>query len=1513
MGEASYTQTSFLGGEWSPFFQGRTDHPKYKTALDLSRNGFPLEEGAWVRRPGSRLKAQTYKNKPARIYPVEFTTSEPYDVEFTDGWLRLFQGHQPVFTTDGPQTVTAISTANPAQITLSAIVTWATGDEIYFQFGPGTPTGGLPLRNRSFTVTKIDTQHFTLTDTITGATINGSTLALAGGFTLTASRVLRLPTPYVNGNWATNRIIQNQDLGVVLNNKYIPYLLEITEGTIAQTASAIFEPIIFQDGPYLDPITDTAGTTSILTWTGGTYAGPPLADGGGNLPSPVPIGGTCGCLTANALTDGTEVFLAAYFVYTGHGDPQIGAPYLGPTASNCSPGYWTNRENQGWAPVDPNGVGAQVTGTITITAQFQAWKATTNYQPGNYVTDGGVSYKAILASTGIEPGIAGGWATYWQIVDSGIAVTGDGNTPVGFQTTDVGRMVRLWSQPPVWDPRILYQPGVMVSYQGSAYAMTGANTFGGDVRAGLNPATTFTAPQWGTLMQQQAINSDPNWQTDVLGTDVQLRPGWAPVGPAGQWSWGRITQVLASNQAVVTLDADSAPITCPAGNPPITIWRMGLWSDTTNYPASGSFYEGRFWFGGAVKNRFDTTKTFGWKKDSDIVDMSPTLTSGDQVNGFTSDGTVTDDCGISYTLESKDANEIVWFEPDRNGLLVGTAGGEWLIEASTLSDPITPTSIQCKRVTKYGCADIEPRRTGISLVFIQKFRRRVMEFLADVFTGKYIAPHLNETAKHLSSPGIAEIGYQEELAPILWARTGPSTLTESTTQQVILSSPTWDPHYTSTLATLTNNNLTITDSYTNYNGIGVAVDLTNMLIWFFNPWSGTWNETTLGSADPARGIGGWAINPAMAGATIFPCVSLANNVVNNVITANFGGSPFKLQPQSTSPPAGFAPWGSGVTWNPSDMAPSGIALSNGNLTATGTTNYVVGHNSVRATVGQTSGKWYFEISLDVQSGNGTFIGLATSAFTLADPIGFPFSCGISNDGDAWLLPTSFHTGWLYDQQINAGVVGRTTLGTVGHASGKYYFEVRVNKLASNGGYLIGIGNHILSLSSQSGGGIFLGQDMNGVGADPNAGVVFNNVILANFDVLSAGDWVGVAVDLDNKKIWYWNGTQARWNHDILANQNPVGAVGGALFTTMPLPAYPAGSVLNWADSNELTLNCGQSPFQFTVPTGFLAWATAVVTTITTPTFVTSPGGLIGATYRRVSAFTTEVPAFVGWHRHDLGHGRGITSIAVGPSGDGTLDNIDMVTTDGTNYYVEGCTQIFDEDDVLTDGWFVDGGLVPDSVYQDTVSSVTGIRFTGLWPLVGKTVTVMAFGLDLGDFTVDSNGTVFVPYGSGIQPTTIDYTKPGAGAYLFTAAYITANLLPVPGRNGAPNYASGYMPCVVGSTFTSQGQLLRPTAPEVSGARSGPATFKKRRNHLFGGLFHNTIGVQVGTDFANNILPCQFKDDGDNLYLPNQMFSGVWRDTILSDYNFDGMVTWQILRPYPASLVSIGAMLKTQDV
>src|ERR1700688_1755123 len=137
MAKSSFVQTTFHGGEWSPFFQGRMDHPKFKTAMNACRNSFPMEEGACVRRPGTRMLFPTYKGYPARLFSVAFQATMPFTLEFTASNLKFVHGNWPLVTPEVTRVV-SISTAKPAVVTCQSPVPWATGDEIQFIFDPLT-------------------------------------------------------------------------------------------------------------------------------------------------------------------------------------------------------------------------------------------------------------------------------------------------------------------------------------------------------------------------------------------------------------------------------------------------------------------------------------------------------------------------------------------------------------------------------------------------------------------------------------------------------------------------------------------------------------------------------------------------------------------------------------------------------------------------------------------------------------------------------------------------------------------------------------------------------------------------------------------------------------------------------------------------------------------------------------------------------------------------------------------------------------------------------------------------------------------------------------------------------------------------------------------------------------------------------------------------------------------------------------------------------------------------------
>lgn len=80
-----------------------------------------------------------------------------------------------------------------------------------------------------------------------------------------------------------------------------------------------------------------------------------------------------------------------------------------------------------------------------------------------------------------------------------------------------------------------------------------------------------------------------------------------------------------------------------------------------------------------------------------------------------------------------------------------------------------------------------------------------------------------------------------------------------------------------------------------------------------------------------------------------------------------------------------------ATWNPSDKN-AAVTLSGGNLVAACT----AAGATVRATVGKSSGQWYWEVTL---SGSGYwFLGVANTTQALSSQLGTPNSTGVqSND------------------------------------------------------------------------------------------------------------------------------------------------------------------------------------------------------------------------------------------------------------------------------------------------------------------------------------------------------------------------------------------------------------------------------------------------------------------------------------------------------------------------------------
>jgi len=310
---------------------------------------------------------------------------------------------------------------------------------------------------------------------------------------------------------------------------------------------------------------------------------------------------------------------------------------------------------------------------------------------------------------------------------------------------DVGRHIRLWTQPAAWNVATTYAYGDRVTYNNQFWVSIGQGAYAA-TNVGIVPGTVPT-----------------------VGTNSLAVPMWAPDPLAGRWAWGTIT---AQNGVKYTVSLTTTLNS--ANGVTVTIWRLGLFK-SGQYPACGIFHEGRLWFGGcasgaaagAPQGRFDASTV------DDIYTFSPTDIYGN----------VADNHAISAVVSSKRSFDgFRWMEAvDTGGILAGTAAGEWLI-SSTSGDAMTPTTIRATEVTTYGSAEVEPARAGLAIIFVQRFGRTVYEYLADAFSTRFAGRPLNENAKHLAASasvdaaGYYRLAYQSEKTPVIWAIAGGSAL-----------------------------------------------------------------------------------------------------------------------------------------------------------------------------------------------------------------------------------------------------------------------------------------------------------------------------------------------------------------------------------------------------------------------------------------------------------------------------------------------------------------------------------------------------------------------------------------------------------------------------------------------------------------------------------------------------------------------------------------------------------------
>lgn len=247
------------------------------------------------------------------------------------------------------------------------------------------------------------------------------------------------------------------------------------------------------------------------------------------------------------------------------------------------------------------------------------------------------------------------------------------------------------------------------------------------------------------------INDNAGFQTTDVGRTIRVNSGTAL---APSQTWLRITAFTSTT--VVTALVSGDPL---AATTAVTTWRLGLYSDTDGHPTHGVIHEGRLWLISDVKaGRIDASKSF------DFTNFEPTA----------NDGTVDDGNAVSGIFAGAGRQNAKWLLVTSEGLLVGTDGGEYLVRASSLDDPISPFSLQVRRQSRFGAADELPVQAGRNTLFIQELGRSLIEYRNE--GGQFDGDDISRQARHLTTDGLIELAYQKLPNPVVWALRGDGRL-----------------------------------------------------------------------------------------------------------------------------------------------------------------------------------------------------------------------------------------------------------------------------------------------------------------------------------------------------------------------------------------------------------------------------------------------------------------------------------------------------------------------------------------------------------------------------------------------------------------------------------------------------------------------------------------------------------------------------------------------------------------
>jgi hypothetical protein len=208
----------------------------------------------------------------------------------------------------------------------------------------------------------------------------------------------------------------------------------------------------------------------------------------------------------------------------------------------------------------------------------------------------------------------------------------------------------------------------------------------------------------------------------------------------------------------------------------------------------------------------------------------------------------------------------------------------------------------------------------------------------------------------------------------------------------------------------------------------------------------------------------------------------------------------------------------------------------------------------------------------------------TAGVTYDSMLDVPTNTSATNANFATLNPLFGSTGTLGNANLSvtASTSGTTQrLATMAVSSGKWYYEVTFSSLPTNTDPLAGF----TEINNTSAVTQYPGQAANSYSVYSFTGNTFiqkvNNATFTNTNtsIAAQGNIIGVALDLDNNKIWFSK-------NNVWVDSGDPAAGTNSQFTVTAGTYAPSFRASGSGGTATLDANFGQRPFTYTPPTGF---------------------------------------------------------------------------------------------------------------------------------------------------------------------------------------------------------------------------------------------------------------------------------------------------------------------------------------